>query len=91
MVDFPGAQIIKNLPEMWETGFSSWVQFLSQVNHLANGILQARIHELRSLAGYSQWGGKESDMTEQPTQHKASDIELTQLLIIWESLFLLYF
>ena len=69
MVGFSGAQIVKNLPEMWETGFSSWVQFLGQENHLENGILQARIHELRSLAGYSQWGGKESDMTEQLTQH----------------------
>jgi len=61
------AQMAKNLPEMWET----WVQSLGQGDPLEKGMathsntLAWRIPWTESLAGYSPWGHKESDMTEQ--------------------------
>ena len=60
--------MVKNLPAMKET----WVQFLGQEDPLEKGmashssILAWRIHEQRSLASYSPWGHKTSDVTEQP-------------------------
>ena len=48
----------------------TWVQSLGQEDSLEGemathfSILAWRIHGQRSLAGYSPWGGKESDMTE---------------------------
>ena len=55
------AQMVKNLPEMWET----WVHILWRgcVKLLQHSCLE-NPHEQRSLAGYSPWGGKESDTTE---------------------------
>ena len=61
------AQTVKNPPAMQET----WVQSLGGEDPLEEGMstqLQYSClenpHEQRSLAGYSQWGHKESDMTE---------------------------
>ena len=60
------AQMVENLPAMWET----WVQFLGWEDPMEKGtatlssILAWRIHGQRSLAGYSPWVYKESDMTE---------------------------
>ena len=58
--------MVKNLPAMQET----WVQFLSQEDHLEKGM--ATYSQYSGLenpmdrgVGYSQWGGKESDTTEQ--------------------------
>ena len=54
---------------MWET----WVQFLGQEDTLEKGmathtsILAWEIPWTDNLAGYSLWGHKESDMTEQLT------------------------
>ena len=61
------AQMVKRLPTMQET----WVRSLSWEDPLEEGmathssILVWRIpmDTLRSLAGYSPWGRKESDMT----------------------------
>ena len=62
------AQTVKNLPAMQET----WVWSLSWEDAPGGGhgkLLQYSClenpHGLRSLAGYSLWGQKESDMTEQ--------------------------
>ena len=61
------AQMVKNLPAMWET----WVRSLGQENLLEKGwqptpvFLPEEFHEQRSLAGYSPWGCKELNMTEQ--------------------------
>ena len=58
--------VVKNLPAMQET----WVQSLGWDDPLEKGmathssILAWRFHGQRSLAGYSPWGRKESDMTE---------------------------
>ena len=59
-------QMVKNLPAMWET----WVWFLGWEDPLEEGMaptpvfLPGESHGQRSLAGYSPWGHKESDMTE---------------------------
>ena len=67
------AQTVKNLPAMWET----WLQFLGWEDPLEEGMathsvfLPGKSHGQRSLAGYSSWGGKESDTTKRlsPAQH----------------------
>ena len=51
------AQMVKNLPAMWDT----WVRSLSPEDALEKG----KGHPL--LTGYSRWGCKESDTTEQLT------------------------
>ena len=68
--DFPVAQMVKNLPAMQETR----VQSLSQEDSLWRRewqstpvFLLGESHGQRSLAGYSPWGCKESDTTEQLT------------------------
>ena len=61
------AQIVKNLPTMRET----WVRSLGQEDTLEEGMeptpvfLPGEFHGHRSLAGYSRWGHKGSDTTEQ--------------------------
>ena len=63
------AQVVKNLPAMWETGVPS----LGQEDPLEEGlathssILSGEFHGQRSLEGYGPWGHKESDTTEQLT------------------------
>ena len=60
------AQMVKNLPAMWET----WVQALCWEDPLEKemathcNILAWRIPWQRSLAGHSPWGHKELDTTE---------------------------
>ena len=71
--------MVKNPPPMQET----WVQSLGWDDPLENGmathssILAWRIHGQRSLVGYSTWGCKELDMTEQlsTAQHMKSKEE----------------
>ena len=61
--------MVKNLPAMQEI----WVQFLGwedpwRGEWLSSPVfLSGDFHGQRSLAGYSPWGHKESDMTEQLT------------------------
>ena len=63
------AQMVKNLPAMWET----WVQSLGREDPPGEGnglsltplFLPGELHGQRSLAGYCAWGHKELDMTEQ--------------------------
>ena len=63
------AQMVKNLPAMWETQ----VQSLGQEDPLRREWQSTRVflpgesHGQRSLVGHSPWGCKKSDMTEQPT------------------------
>ena len=71
----PVAQMVKNLPAVRET----WVQSLGWEDPLEEGmvthtsilawIIPRGAWGQRSLAGYSPWGLKESDMTERVTQH----------------------
>ena len=61
------AQMVKNLPAMQDI----WVQSLGQEEPLEREwlptpvFLPGKFHRQRSLVGYSPWGGKESDTTEQ--------------------------
>ena len=59
---FPVAQLVKNLPAMWET----WVRSLAWEDSLEKGkATQSSILACRILwTGYSPWGHKESDMTD---------------------------
>ena len=67
-VGFPGAQMVKSLPAVWET----WVQSLGGEDPLERGMAtHSSIPAWRipkatpcRLAGYSHWGRKESDTTE---------------------------
>ena len=60
------AQMVKNLPAMKET----WIQSLGWEDPMEEGMpshplfLPGEFHGQRSLAGYSPWGHKESNMTE---------------------------
>ena len=60
------AQMVKNLPAIWET----WVLSLGWEDPLEEGmathsrILTVESHGQRSLPGCSLWGRKESDTTE---------------------------
>ena len=65
------AQRLKHLPPMWET----WVQCLGWEDPLEKEMqptpvfLPGESHGRRTLVGYSPWGRKESDMTEQLNFH----------------------
>ena len=55
------AQLVKNLPAMQET----WVRFLGWEESLKNGGCPLQYSVLEKSMGYSPWGHKESDTTEQ--------------------------
>ena len=63
----PVAQLAKNPPAMWETWVRSlgWEDPLEKEMAIHSSILPGKSHGQRSLEGYSPWGHKESDMTEQ--------------------------
>ena len=71
------AQLVKNLPAVLEI----WVKFLGQEDTLEkemathSSILTWRIPWQRSLVGYSPWGRKELDMTEQLQIHTYIHLE----------------
>ena len=58
--------MVKNLLAMWKTHVLSLDQEDSPEKELATTpvFFPGESHGQRSLAGYSQWGCKESDMTE---------------------------
>ena len=60
------AQRVKGLPTLWETGFDPWVGKIlwRRKWQLTPVLLPGKSHG-RSLVGYSPWGRKESDTTEQ--------------------------
>ena len=74
---FPVAQMVKNLPAMWEI----WVRSLDWDDPLEKGmathssILAWRIPWTEEPAGYSPWGPKELDMTEQLTLSLSPGVE----------------
>ena len=80
------AQTVKNLPAMQETGVRSlgWDDPLEKGMSTRPSILAWRILWTESLAGYSPWGCKGSDMTERLThivQHVL--IEYVQIFSLW--------
>ena len=70
-VDFPGGSEVKNLPAMQDTWVQSlvWEKIPWRRKWWPTPVfLPGESHGQRSLAGYSPWGCKESDTTEQPPQ-----------------------
>ena len=65
------AQTVKNLPAMWETQVQSLggEDCLEEEMATDSCILAKKVHGQRSLAGYSLWGCKQSDTTEQHHHH----------------------
>ena len=61
------AQMVKNLPAMQDTQVQSlcWKDLLEEDMAIAPVFLLREFHEQRSLVGYSPWGHKKSDTTEQ--------------------------
>ena len=61
------AQTLKRLPTMWETRVQplGWDDLLEKEMATHSSILPGKPHRQRSLVGYSPWGPKESDTTEQ--------------------------
>ena len=70
-MDSKVAQVVKNLPRVQETGFDPWVRKIPwRGKWLPTPVfLHGEYHGQRSLRGYSSWGCKESDMTEQQALH----------------------
>ena len=68
-VDFPVAQMVKNLPAMQETCVWSlgWEVPLEKGMTIHSSILAWRIPWTEKPGGYSPWGHKESDTTERLT------------------------
>ena len=60
------AQLIENLPAMWETWVRSlgWENLWRRESLPTLVFLPGKSHGQRSLVGYSPWGCKKSDMTE---------------------------
>ena len=61
------AQMVKNLPAMWEiqVQFLGWGDPLEKEMATHSRFLPGKSHGWRSLVGYSPWGRTELDMTEQ--------------------------
>ena len=61
--------MVKNLPAIQEASVQSlgWEDSLEKGMAIHSSILAGEFHGQRSLVGYSPWGRKESDMTEQLT------------------------
>ena len=70
------AQMVKHLPTMWETWVRSlgWEDLLEKEMTTHSSIPAWRQGQ-RSLVGYSPWGCKESDMTEQLNNKRQADTE----------------
>ena len=59
--------MVKCLPAMWETEFNPWIRKIPWRRKWQSTpvLLPGKFHGQRSLVGYSPWGCKESDKTEQ--------------------------
>ena len=66
------AQLVKNLPAVWETWVQSldWEDPLEKETATHSSILAWKIHRQRSLEGYSPWVAKSQDTTEQLSLQK---------------------
>ena len=75
MWGFPGVSVVNNpacqCRRCKRYGFNPWVGKIPgrRKRQPTLVLLPGEFHGQRSLAGYSPWGHKESDMTEQLTQH----------------------
>ena len=78
----PGAAVVKNLPcqrrRHERDRFCPWVRKISwgRKRQCTPVFLPGKSHGQRSLVGYSQWGHKELDTTEQLSTHTKHLIQL---------------
>ena len=63
-VGFPGGSVVKN-PAAMRPGFNPWVRKGRRKWQPAPVFLPGKSHGQKILVGYSPWGCKESDTTEQ--------------------------
>ena len=75
------AQMVKNLPAMWETYVCSVGRedALEKKMVTHSSILAGKSHGWRSLVGYSLWGRKESDTTERLHFHFHAEMDVELL------------
>ena len=75
------AQTGKNPPAMGKTWVRSlgWEDSLEESTAIHSSILE-NSHGQRSLAGYSSWGGKESDTTERLNTHNIFPIHTSKIM-----------
>ena len=68
---FLRGSVVKNLPAVQVTQVQplDWEDLLEEDMATHSSILPGKSHGQRSLLGYSPWGCKESDMTEQLSMH----------------------
>ena len=78
---FPGGSVVKNLLALQDTWFDPWARKISWRREWqpTPGFWPGESHGQRSLAGYSPWGCKESDTTEQLTLSNVR-LELTRVI-----------
>ena len=81
------AQMVRNLPTMWETRVRSlgWEDPLEKGVATCSSILAWRISWTGSLVGCSPWGCKELDLTEQPPHMVFSELSwgLNEVMSMW--------
>ena len=65
------AQMVKNLPAVQETRIQSLGWEVPLEEGMAPVFLPGEFHGQRNLVGYSSWGRKESDTTEQLTNYSS--------------------
>ena len=67
-------QTLENLPAVWDTGFDSWVGKIPWRRALQP--IPGEFHGQGILEGYSPWGPKESDTTEQLTHTFSKGVDI---------------
>ena len=87
------AQKVKNLPAIQETGFDPWLRKIPQRKkwQLTPIFLPGEVHGQRSLVGFSPWGRKELDTTEQLAHIYHSQIFYIEYRFDFLNLFLTFF
>ena len=84
-------QAVKNLPAIQETQFNSWVRKIPGRREWqpTPAFLSGEFHGQRILAGYSPWGLKEMDTTEQLTLKTSIELHICMYFYMQPFVFVL--
>ena len=84
-------QAVKNLPAIQETQFNSWVRKIPGRREWqpTPAFLSGEFHGQRILAGYSPWGLKEMDTTEQLTLKNSIELHICMYFYMQPFVFVL--